>query len=663
MEPWDGPASIAFTDGTVIGAVLDRNGLRPSRYWVTDDDCVIMAQRGRRGRRRPGQGRAEGPAPARAACSWSTPPQGRIVDDEEIKAEPRRRAAVRASGSTRASSHLDDLPDREHVVLQPRVGACGASRCSATRTRSSSCSSRRWPAPAPSRSARWAPTRRSPCCRSGRGCCSTTSSSCSPRSPTRRSTPSARSWSPRSSARSGPRATCSSPGPTSCRQIELPFPIIDNDELAKLIHIDDDGDLPGFRPSTISGLYPVAERRRGAARGARRRAPPRSSEAIADGAAHPRALRPRLQRRAGADPVAAAHVGGAPPPDPREDPHQGRARGRDAATPARCTTWRCWSATAPAAINPYLAFESIEDLIAQRPERPRRHRPARRRSRTTSRPRGKGVLKVMSKMGISTVASLHAARRSSRRSASASELVDEYFTGTVSRLGGIGLDEIADEVAPRHARRLSRRGPTSAPTATSSSAASTSGGARASTTCSTPRPCSSCSTPPAPKRYDDLQGVHQRSSTTRPTRLATLRGLFAFRDGARPPVPIDEVEPVSEIVKRFATGAMSLRLDLEGGPRDARHRHEPHRRQVEHRRGRRGRRPLRARRQRRPAPHRRSSRWRRAASASPASTSSTPTTCRSRWPRAPSRARAVSCRATRSTRGSPRPGTRRPASA
>ena len=52
MEPWDGPASIAFTDGTVIGAVLDRNGLRPSRYWVTDDDLVIMASRGRRARRR-----------------------------------------------------------------------------------------------------------------------------------------------------------------------------------------------------------------------------------------------------------------------------------------------------------------------------------------------------------------------------------------------------------------------------------------------------------------------------------------------------------------------------------------------------------------------------------------------------------------------------------
>ena len=106
-----------------------------------------------------------------------------------------------------------------------------------------------------------------------------------------------------------------------------------------------------------------------------------------------------------------------------------------------------------------------------------------------------------------------------------------------------------------------------------------------------------------------------------------------------------------------------VRLDLEGGARDARHRDEPHRRQVEHRRGRRGRRPLRPRRRTATCAARRSSRWRRAASASRRSTSSTPTTCRSRWRRAPSPARAASCRATRCTRGSPRPGTRRPASA
>ena len=87
------------------------------------------------------------------------------------------------------------------------------------------------------------------------------------------------------------------------------------------------------------------------------------------------------------------------------------------------------------------------------PARPRRDGSGTRRSSNYIKASGKGVLKVMSKMGVSTVASATRARRSSRRSASAQELVDEYFTGTVSRLGGIGLDEIAAEVAARHARR------------------------------------------------------------------------------------------------------------------------------------------------------------------------------------------------------------------
>ena len=95
MEPWDGPASVAFTDGTVIGAVLDRNGLRPSRYWVTDDGLVVMASEVGVLDLPGADGRAEGPAPARAACSSSTPRQGRIVDDDEIKADARRRAPLR----------------------------------------------------------------------------------------------------------------------------------------------------------------------------------------------------------------------------------------------------------------------------------------------------------------------------------------------------------------------------------------------------------------------------------------------------------------------------------------------------------------------------------------------------------------------------------------
>ncbi len=130
---------------------------------------------------------------------------------------------------------------------------------------------------------------------------------------------------------------------------------------------------------------------------------------------------------------------------------------------------------------------------------------------------------------------------------------------------------------------------------------------------------------------------------------ASLRGLMDFAYAEDGGVPLDEVEPAAEIVKRFATGAMSLGLAVTRGARDARHRHEPDRRQVELRRGRGGRLPLRARRRTATTAAPRSTRSRPAASASTSTTSSTATSCRSRWPRAPSPARAASCPARRST--------------
>ena len=239
------------------------------------------------------------------------------------------------------------------------------------------------------------------------------------------------------------------------------------------------------------------------------------------------------------------------------------------------------------------------------------------------------------------------------------DLVDRYFTGTASRMSGIGLDVIAEEVRRRHARRLPRPGRSAAPTSTG--AASTSGAATASTTCSTRTRSSKLQHATRAGQPHDLPGVHASWSTTRASALATLRGLFELQP-AGAPVPLDEVEPVETIVKRFATGAMSygsisqeahetLAIAMnriggksntgEGGEDPARYR---------------------ARSPTATGGGARSSRSPPAASASPASTSSTPTSCRSRWPRAPSPARAASSPATRSTRGSPRSASRRRAS-
>ena len=193
MEPWDGPASIAFTDGTVIGAVLDRNGLRPSRYYVTKDDLVIMASE---------VGVLDIP-PENILLKERLHPgriflvdtaRGRIVADEEIKQELAAAQPYAAVAGAEPRRHRGPAAGAVPAAAHATRPCCSGSRCSATRTRTSgSCSTPMAPT-ARSRSARWAPTRRWRCCRIGRACSTTTSSSSSRRSPTRRSTRSARSW-------------------------------------------------------------------------------------------------------------------------------------------------------------------------------------------------------------------------------------------------------------------------------------------------------------------------------------------------------------------------------------------------------------------------------------------------------------------------------------
>ena len=406
---------------------------------------------GRRDRHRPGQGRAARAGSSRAGCSSSTPPPGRIVDDDEIKrrSPPSTRTA---SGSTRASSSSTTCPPAS-TSCSATTACCAASSCSATPTRSSRSSSPRWRRRGPSRSARWAPTRRSPCCRSVRACCSTTSSSCSPRSPTRRSTRSARRSSRRWRRRSGRRANLLRPGPESCRQLVLPFPIIDNDELAKIIHANDDGAYPGLQARTWSrACYRVAggglaleraldgdlPRGVGGDRGRRSRsscsptATPTHVEApipslLLTAAVHHHLVRTKQRTKVGL----VVECG-----DAREVHHMALLIGYGAG-----------------AINPYLAFESIEDMIADdggMGQRPRRDRPAQGGAQLHQGVR-QGRAQGDVEDGRVDGGQLHRRpdlRGDRARRASSST---QYFTGTVSRLGGIGLDEIAAEVAARHA--------------------------------------------------------------------------------------------------------------------------------------------------------------------------------------------------------------------
>jgi glutamate synthase (NADPH/NADH) large chain len=167
---------------------------------------------------------------------------------------------------------------------------------------------------------------------------------------------------------------------------------------------------------------------------------------------------------------------------------------------------------------------------------------------------GKGVLKVMSKMGISTVSSYRGAQVFEAVGLS-SELVETYFTGTTSRLGGIGLEQIAQGIELRHRKAYPRA------TAGTGEGILESGGLykwRRDGEVHLLTPDAIFELQTATRRRDyDLFKRYSRRIDDQAGRLATLRGLFKLKEGLRPALPLDEVEPVSEIVKRFSTGAMS----------------------------------------------------------------------------------------------------------
>ena len=180
MEPWDGPAAMAFTDGRVIGATLDRNGLRPARYLVTHDGLVIMASETGVLPVKPEEVRMKGRLQPGKMLLVDTE-QDRIVPDEEIKQQLATRQPY-AQWLKENQITLDDLPEPPRVLrLRSRNHPDAAARLRLYRRRSAHPAWRRWRRRARSRSARWAPTRRWPVCPTSRSRCSTTSSSCSRR--------------------------------------------------------------------------------------------------------------------------------------------------------------------------------------------------------------------------------------------------------------------------------------------------------------------------------------------------------------------------------------------------------------------------------------------------------------------------------------------------
>ena len=571
MEPWDGPASVTFTDGTLIGAVLDRNGLRPGRFWVTDDGLVVFASEAgvldldpahvvQKGRMKPGK---------MLLVDLSS---HRLIDDDEIKA---KLAAAEPYAQWLAEGRVDlnDLPEQQHVVhshasVTRRQQVFGYSHEELRMIVAPMANTGAEPIGSMGNDAPVAVLSDRPRLLFDYFAQLFAQVTNPPLDAIREELVTSLS------ATFGPEGNLLAPGPDSCRQIVIGYPILDSDQLAKLVRINRDGSMPAYDTHVVRGLYPVEGG--GAALKARlEELCTAVSEAIAQGARtiilsdrhsnadqapipsllltaaiHHHLVREKTRTQVGLIVEAG---------DVREVHHVALLIGYGAA-----------------AVNPYLAFESAEDLARREwlvnvdPDKA---------VYNVRKALGKGVLKVMSKMGVSTIASYTGAQIFEALGLS-SELIESYFTGTTSRVEGIGLDEIAEEVAKRHARAYPPDG-IPLPHRTLSGGGEYKWRREGEPHLFDPETIFRLQHSTRQGRYDVFKQYTARVND-QSKRLMTLRGLLEF-DSNRTPVPIEEVEPVSEIVKRFSTGAMSYGSISRGGPRDPGHRHEPAGRQVQHR--------------------------------------------------------------------------------
>ncbi|WP_197321989.1 glutamate synthase large subunit [Saccharomonospora sp. NB11] len=546
MEPWDGPACVTFTDGSLVGAVLDRNGLRPARWWRTADDRVVFASESGVLDVPPDRVVAKGRLkPGRMFCVDTV--AGRVVEDDEIKAELAAQAPY-AEWLAAGLLPVDSLPEREpvtqsHASVRRRQLVFGYTEEELK-------------------------ILLAPMALKGAEPVGSMGSDTPPSVLSKRSRllydyfkqgfaqvtnpplDTIREELVTSMSRvMGPEENLLAPGPASCRQLQLDSPVIDNEQLAKLVHVADDGEHSDFACAVLSGLFEVDGGGQALAE-AITRVRQEASEAIAAGArtlvlsdrdsdhrmapipslllvsaVHHHLVRTKERLR-----VALVVETG----DAREVHHVALLLGYGAA-----------------AVNPYLAFESIENLLARGDLDGIEPRAAVRNYVTAL---GKGVLKIMSKMGISTVGAYTGAQVFEALGLS-QDVLDEYFTGTVSTLDGVGLDVLAEEVAVRH-RRAYPDNP-----AEHAHRGLESGGHYAyrrdgelhlftPETVFLLQHATKSRREEVYRRYvDEVNRLNREGGV--------LRGLFSLREGVREPVPIEEVESVESICRRFNTGGMS----------------------------------------------------------------------------------------------------------
>ncbi|MBI4250858.1 MAG: glutamate synthase large subunit, partial [Candidatus Tectomicrobia bacterium] len=540
MAPWDGPASIAFTDGTTIGAVLDRNGLRPSRYYVTKDGLVVMASEVGvldilpenvllKERLHPGR------------IFLVDTAEGRIIDDEEIKrryasAKPYKKWLAENLVPLEKLPDAPELPEPDHeTVLQRQmafgytdedlrfflapmalkgddpVGSMGSDTA----------------LPVLSNRSRllydyfkqlFAQVTNPPldCIRE--------------------------ELVTQMSVTIGAGGNLLKPGEASCRQIKLESPILDNEGLAKIGHVKH----PFFRTARISILFPAKEGLKGL-KGALDELFRQADRAI-EGGHNILIISDRgVNQEMAPIPALLATAG--------VHHHLVRSGTRTKVGlvletgQARQVHQMCVLIGYGAnAINPYLAFETLDDMIRGGMLAGLDHKTA---LKNYIKALKKGILKVISKMGISTIQSYCGAQVFEAVGLN-KEFVDRYFTWTASRVGGIGLDVVAEETLMRHRRAFPER-PVGRP--------ELDGGGEiqwrrdGEIHLFNPETVFKLQHATWTGQFKVFKEYTKRVDD-QSRGLATLRGLFEFKP-ARKPVPLGEVEPVEAIVRRFATGAMS----------------------------------------------------------------------------------------------------------
>jgi glutamate synthase domain-containing protein 2/glutamate synthase domain-containing protein 1/glutamate synthase domain-containing protein 3 len=540
MEPWDGPASLAFTDGTVIGAVLDRNGLRPSRYYVTRDGLVVLASE---------VGVLDIP-PADVVIKERLHPgriflvdtaQGRIISDEEIKRELAREYPY----AEWLKEHLIPieevapspfLPPPDHATVLRRQQAFGYTQEDIEIILRPMALGAEEPVGSMGTDTPLAVLSQRPRLLYDYFKQLFAQVTNPPLDAIREELVTSME------STIGPERNLLLPEPESCRQIVIKYPIIDNEGVAKVRHTE----VPGFRSVTLPMLYPAGEGGAGleqaldqlrlqaqeavlagrtvlflSDRGVTEKLAPIPS-LLATAGVHHHLVRAGLRTRC----ALVVETG-----DAREVHHMALLIGYGAG-----------------AVNPYLAFETLRDMIQQRVIEGITHDKA---VLNYIKGLNKGILKVMSKMGISTLQSYCGAQIFEAIGLDKS-FVDRYFTWTASRIGGADINVIAREVRERHRRAFPPRNLLATDLETGGEYKWRRDGEFHLFNPETVFKLQHATRSGQYAIYKEYTALVNDQSRN----LGTLRGLLELRPAATR-IPLEEVEPIESILKRFATGAMS----------------------------------------------------------------------------------------------------------